>query len=67
MVPIPVFIAHGLDDTFIPSSNAHAIYQNLPHPQKRLRLIPDAGHGNVLAEGELIYADLCEFLITNGG
>ena len=62
---LPVFVAHGLADRFIPSSNAESIYQRLSHPQKRLRLIPEANHGNVLARGELIYADLCEFLLTN--
>lgn len=60
---LPVFIAHGLDDTFIPPANAEIIFNNLSHPSKRLRLVPEAGHANVLAKGELIYADLCEFLL----
>ncbi|MGJ8723673.1 MAG: alpha/beta hydrolase [Roseibacillus sp.] len=63
-INLPVFIAHGKNDTFIPPSNAKEIYQNLPHPEKRLRLIPEAGHGNVLAKGDLIYADLCEFYLN---
>lgn len=62
-ITIPAFIIHGQDDTFVPPHNAQVIFQNLPKKQRRLRLVPDAGHGNVLAEGELIYADLCEFYL----
>ncbi len=64
-INLPVFVIHGLDDTFIPPSNAETIYRNLSHPEKRLRFVPQAGHGNVLAKGDLIYAELCEFFLTS--
>ena len=63
-VTIPSFIVHGENDTFVPPKNALTIFKNLPPSQRKLRLIPKAGHGNVLAKGELIYADLCEFYLN---
>ena len=62
-ISLPVFVAHGKEDTFIPPANAETIFNNLTHPEKRLRIIPDAGHGNVLAKGDFIYADLCQFFL----
>lgn len=63
-IGLPAFIAHGQKDRFIPPHNAETIYQNLTHANRHLRLVPNAGHGNVLAEGDLIYADLCQFFLA---
>ena len=63
-ITCPVFICHGKDDSFIPMHSAELLYQAVPHKQKSLHLIPNAGHHNVLSVGSTaLYADLCEFFL----
>ena len=65
-IQCPVFIAHGEKDTFIPSQNAHILFEAVPHHQKTLQLVPEAAHHNVLAQGDEIYANLCQFFLNTG-
>ncbi len=61
---IPVYILHGADDHFIPTTHAQRIYDAVPHADKRLQIVPAAAHGNVLSTGGTpLYADLCQFLL----
>jgi pimeloyl-ACP methyl ester carboxylesterase len=61
---IPVFIAHGEQDHFIPIAQGRAIFDAIPSPQKTFRPVPGAGHGNALAVGSTpLYAELCAFFL----
>jgi uncharacterized protein len=61
-----VFILHGADDTVIAPSNGQRIYDAVSHSDKRLQIIPRAGHGNVLlVGGNTLYADLTEFYLQH--
>lgn len=66
---MPVFIAHGEQDDFIPVDSARQIFAALPTHRKVLRIIPNASHSTVLATGShALYADVCEFFLkTSGG
>ena len=44
----PVMIVHGLKDQFIPPSHSDTLFQNAPHPQKRLHLVNNARHRSIL-------------------
>jgi len=62
----PVFITHGSKDSFVPAGAAEQIFRAIPHQQKTLRLIENAGHHNVLAIGSTaLYADLCCFFLRS--
>jgi pimeloyl-ACP methyl ester carboxylesterase len=61
---IPVFIAHGEQDSFIPIAQGRAIFDAIPSRQKTFRPVPGAGHGNALAVGSTpLYAELCAFFL----
>lgn len=63
-ITCPVFLCHGKNDRFIPVSASQQMYQTVPHDQKTLRIIDNAGHHNVLAVGSTeLYADICEFFL----
>ncbi|MBK1832618.1 alpha/beta hydrolase [Roseibacillus ishigakijimensis] len=62
----PCFLAHGADDHFIPPQDSERIFANLASKEKTLRLIPGAGHSDVLAKGQEIYADLTAFFLAAG-
>lgn len=62
-ITAPTLIVHGAEDQFIPASHAQRIYQQLGSSQKRLRMIPGAGHSDVLVKGVEVYADLAEFFL----
>ena len=65
-ISCPVFLCHGQNDNFIPANAAEQLYAAVPHQQKKLRIISDAGHHNVLALGSTeLYADLCEFFLRS--
>jgi pimeloyl-ACP methyl ester carboxylesterase len=63
-ITCPVFLCHGKNDRFIPAQAAQLLYSNVPHDQKSIRIIENAGHHNVLAVGSTeLYADICEFFL----
>ncbi len=65
-ISCPVFLAHGKNDTFVPSASAERLFHAVPHPEKTLNLINNAGHHDVLAKGSTtLYADLCCFFLRN--
>lgn len=62
----PVFITHGSKDPFVPVASAEQLFQAVPHQDKTLLLIEDAGHHNVLSTGSTaLYADLCGFFLRS--
>ncbi len=46
-VTIPTLIIHGEIDTLIPAYHGQTLYDNVGTDQKRLLIIPNAGHNNV--------------------
>lgn len=65
IVNLPVFILHGGEDNFVPPEHGKEIFSKLMSSEKEIRIVPDAGHGNVLAKGELVYADICRFYLAH--
>lgn len=60
----PVFLAHGRDDAFVPAVSSEQLFRAVPHAEKTLRIIDNAGHHNVLSVGSTaLYADLCGFFL----
>jgi uncharacterized protein len=44
----PVFVIHGAKDRETPSDHSRRVFEALRGPNKRLLIVPDAGHGDVL-------------------
>ncbi|PAW59766.1 MAG: hypothetical protein B9S37_12585 [Verrucomicrobiia bacterium Tous-C3TDCM] len=64
MISCPVFLSHGLDDSFVSADQAQQIYHAIPGNQKNLKLIPAAKHHNTLSTGSTaLYADICEHFL----
>lgn len=62
----PVFFVHGKNDNFVPASAAEQLFQAVPHEDKVIRVVNDAGHSNVLSVGSTpLYADLCRFFLCS--
>lgn len=65
-IHIPAFIAHGVEDDFIPISAGEAIFKAIPDPRKVYRPIPGANHHNVLSTGsDALYAEICAFFLEH--
>jgi len=60
----PVMIVHGADDALVPLADARELHRRTPSPRKRLWIVPDAGHGRVLAAAaDRTYPEICRFLL----
>lgn len=55
-VSAPVFVAHGARDGTIPVGQGYKLYNAAPEP-KRLVIIPEAGHNDLIARGGPEYLD----------
>lgn len=63
-ISCPVFLCHGLEDSFVPAAQAQEIYDAIPNATKTLKLIPAAKHHNTLSTGSTaLYADICEHFL----
>lgn len=61
-IPLPALVIHGERDELAPLEQAEAMYASLPNPQKRLLIIPHAGHNDLFHRGTDEYlAALREF------
>jgi hypothetical protein len=56
-IALPVLIIHGQDDVLIPASDAHELHRRCASPDKRLVLIPRAGHNDLMMVGMKTYMD----------
>ncbi len=56
-VDVPTLIIHGEEDEIIPVENGKSLYENSAAQQKRLILIPGAGHNDLLYFGQKPYFD----------
>jgi pimeloyl-ACP methyl ester carboxylesterase len=63
-ISCPVFLCHGLNDSFVPPAQAQEIFDAIPTLEKTLKLIPTAKHHNTLSTGSTaLYADICEHFL----
>lgn len=61
-VSVPVFVAHGASDRTIPVEQGYKLYAAAREP-KRLVIIPEAGHNDLIATGGKAYLDaLADFI-----
>ena len=59
----PTLIIHGSSDWIIPSSESRLLYENLPdNVEKKLVLINEAGHNNILLFKEEYFLPLLDFV-----
>ncbi|BCX49389.1 hypothetical protein HAHE_32970 [Haloferula helveola] len=62
---LPALVFHGGADRFVSPDRAQRIFDAIPSPDKRLRIIEGAGHGRVLsADAANTYADCCRFMLA---
>ncbi len=54
-VSVPVLLIHGEGDEIIPVGDAHALFAQVGHGQKRLLTVPHAGHNDLLLVGRRVY------------
>lgn len=61
-IDLPALVIHGEQDTLAPVEQARQMFQDFPHPQKRLLTIPGAGHNDLLYRGlDQYFAAIAEF------
>ena len=60
---VPTLIIHGTTDWIIPYSESQLLYQNLPNSvEKKLVLINEAGHNNILSFKQDYFLPLSDFV-----
>ncbi|MBY9009035.1 MAG: alpha/beta fold hydrolase [Candidatus Lokiarchaeota archaeon] len=60
---VPTLIIHGTSDWIIPYSESQLLYQNLPNSvEKKLVLIKEAGHNNILSFKQDYFLPLSDFV-----
>jgi pimeloyl-ACP methyl ester carboxylesterase len=66
-VDVPTLIIHGQEDRLIPVENAHALYEQCGATDKRLVIIPHAGHNDLLFAGQAPYFEALQAFVLRGG
>ncbi|HUS70390.1 MAG TPA: alpha/beta hydrolase [Anaerolineae bacterium] len=56
-VTVPTLIIHGEDDLLIPAQDGEELFQRSGAEDKRLLLIPGAGHNDLMLVGRTLYFD----------
>ena len=60
---VPTLIIHGTADWIIPYSESQLLYQNLPNGvDKKIVLIKEAGHNNILSFNQEYFSPLSDFV-----
>lgn len=65
-VRVPTLIIHGAGDKLIPLRNAETLHANSGAADKRLVVIPTAGHNDVLVRGQQYYFAAIRNFIASG-
>ena len=64
-ITLPILILHGEWDTLIPLAEAVRLYEGIGSPEKRLEVVPAAGHNDILLVGtEQYFSAIREFVFT---
>jgi pimeloyl-ACP methyl ester carboxylesterase len=61
---LPALILHGARDDLLPPENARENFAAIPHEEKELLMIPDAGHNNLLARADIYFDAINRFVRT---
>lgn len=65
-VRIPTLIIHGENDDLIPVSEGRELYKNSAAPEKKILIIPGAGHNDIMTVKEDLYFDtIGDFIQAN--
>ncbi|MEE8419688.1 MAG: alpha/beta fold hydrolase [Dehalococcoidales bacterium] len=65
-VRIPTLIIHGENDELIPVREGQELYKNSAAPQKKILIIPGAGHNDIMTVKQDLYFDtIGEFIQNN--
>jgi alpha-beta hydrolase superfamily lysophospholipase len=64
---LPTLVIHGKRDILIPASEGVALHEACGSPDKRLLLIPRAGHNNLMAAGLKAYMQAISDLVVGAG
>lgn len=56
-IPLPTLIIHGQDDVLIPADEGRELHRRSAASDKRLVLIPGAGHNDLLWAGRRVYME----------
>lgn len=63
-IGMPTLVIHGKDDVLIPAADGQDLYQDSAAADKRLLLIPGAGHNDLLWVGRAAYFDALRAFVT---
>jgi hypothetical protein len=67
-VTIPTLVMHGENDVLIPAADGQELYDRCASDQKRLLLIPYAGHNDIMMVGGRQYFDaIRDFVVGKEG
>lgn len=61
-IALPLLVLHGAADTLIPPDQGQALYDASPAAHKRLVLLPNAGHNDILHDVGLYFGAIKTFL-----
>jgi pimeloyl-ACP methyl ester carboxylesterase len=63
---LPVMIAHGNTDRYIPISHGRRLFEKLPGPRNEFYEVEGAGHGWVLGkDAKRLYPAMCSFMLLS--
>ncbi|MBN1429513.1 MAG: alpha/beta fold hydrolase [Anaerolineae bacterium] len=62
LIPLPLLVIHGEDDTLIPSEEGQALYDTSPAELRTIKRIPGAGHNDLLYYAEEYFAAIADFI-----
>jgi len=62
-VTVPTLIIHGEDDVLIPAQDGEELFQRSVAEDKRLLLVPEAGHNDLMLVGRTLYFDAIQTFV----